>query len=180
MNESQVYLEQLTTLSDELKTEISGTDAKLIYQRPAPSVNTPGFLYWHILRIWDLDLNHFIKSQPGDGDAWHRGGFTEKAGYDPAAHGPERLPGMGFGYSDDDVDGIAVIPVEVLGEYHNQLVAETEELLASGVDLRAEFTPPGRPPMTGAARLQHLIGHSYGHLGDIRFSKGLQEKAGLS
>jgi hypothetical protein len=180
VNESQVYLEQLTTLSNELKTEITGTDANLMYQRPAPSVNTPGFLYWHILRIWDLDLNHFIKAQPDDGDAWYRGGFTDKAGYDPSAHGPGRLPGMGFGYTDEEVDEIAVIPVEVLIAYHDQLMAETVELLNSDIDLRAEFTPPGRSPMTAAARLQHLIGHSYGHLGDIRFAKGLQEKAGLS
>ena len=31
----------------------------------------------------------------------------------------------------------------------------------------------GVPVGAQAQRMQHLVGHSYGHLGDIRFAKGL-------
>lgn len=172
MNEAQIYREQLDTLTNDIKAEFDGIDSGILYKRPAPSANTPGFLYWHILRIWDLDLNHIIKGEAADADAWHRGGYSEKSGYNPDGKGLERLPGMGLGYSDAEVDEVNV-PLDVLTAYHDQLTAETNAYLESGDDLRADLNRPGRPGITAAMRLQHLIGHSYGHLGDIRFAKGL-------
>lgn len=173
MNEGQIYQEQIDTLSAQLKAEFDGLDADLLYKRPGPSVNTAGFLYWHILRIWDLDLNHIIRGQSPDEDAWHRGDYSTKSGYNPDGNGLERLPGMGLGYSDAEVDAVSV-PLDVLNEYHDQLSAETSAYLgASNGQLRDEINRPPRPPLTAAQRIQHLIGHSYGHLGDIRFAKGL-------
>jgi hypothetical protein len=174
VKESQIYQEQIDTLSGQLKAEFEGMDADLLYKRPGPSVNTPGFLYWHILRIWDLDLNHIVKGESADGDAWHRGDYSSKSGYNPDGAGLDRLPGMGLGYSDAEVDSVSV-PLNHLYEYHDQLMAETGAYLgsASDDDLRAEINRPGRPAMTAAQRMQHLIGHSYGHLGDIRFAKGM-------
>jgi hypothetical protein len=138
-------------------------------------MNTPGFLYWHILRIWDLDLNHMAKQQSPDQDLWHRGDYSGKSGYNPDGIGMQRLPGMGLGYSDAEVDAVSAVPLDILHDYHDALVNETREYLSasSDDDLRAEINLPGRAPLTGAQRMQHLIGHSYGHLGDIRFAKGL-------
>lgn len=173
MNEAQVYQEQIDTLVTALKTEIDGTDSSHLYARSGPSVNTPGFLYWHTLRIWDWDVNALIGGKGPDQDAWHAGGFSEKSGYNPDGKGHERLPGTGLAYSDAEVDEVGAIPLEVLNEYRDQLVADTNAYLASGADLRTEIHLGDRPSTTPAARLQHLIGHSYSHLGDIRFSKGL-------
>jgi hypothetical protein len=174
VNENQIYIEQLDTLSTQLKAELDGLDDDLLYRRPGPSVNTAGFLYWHILRIWDLDLNHIAKGESADADAWHRGDYSTKSGYNPDGRGMARLPGMGLGYSDEEVDGVNV-PLEVLYQYHDQLSAETGAYLnsASGDSLRAEIKRPSGPSVTAAQRMQHLIGHSYGHVGDIRFVKGL-------
>lgn len=174
MNESQIYREQLDTLNDQIKAEFDNIDSGLLYRRPAPSANNAGFLYWHILRIWDLDINHLIKGQNPADDLWHRGGYSEKSGYNPDGKGPSRLEGMGMGYSDAQVDEVN-IPLDVLRNYHDELMAETNAYLetASSDDLRAEFNHPVRGPLTAAIRLQHLVGHSYSHLGDIRFAKGL-------
>lgn len=175
MKESQIYREQIDTLTDEIKAEFTNLEPALLYKRPAPSANNPGFLYWHILRIWDLDLNHRIKREDAHNDAWHRGGYTEKSGYNPDEKGPARLRSMGLGYSDADVDEVN-IPLDVLTAYHDQLSAETNEYLesASNDELRAGFSVPARPgTMTPADRFQHLVAHSYGHVGDIRFAKGL-------
>lgn len=175
MKESQIYREQLDTLTSEIKAELANLEPELLYKRPAPSANNPGFLYWHILRIWDLDLNHRVNRQDAADDAWHRGGYTKKSGYNPDEKGPERLRGMGLGYSDADVDELN-IPLDILTAYHDQLSTETNAYLDSATndDIRAEFSIPTRAgTMTAADRFQHLIGHSYGHLGDIRFAKGL-------
>jgi hypothetical protein len=174
VKESQIYREQLDTLSSQIKAEFEKMSEEILYRRPAPSANNAGFLYWHILRIWDLDLNHIIRGQSPSEDLWHRAGYSEKSGYNPDGKGLERLAGMGLGYSDAEVDEVNV-PLDILYAYHDELTAETSEYLdsAGNDDLRAELNRPGRPPMTAAQRMQHLIGHSYGHLGDIRFAKGL-------
>jgi hypothetical protein len=176
MQESQIYREQITTLSEQIKAEFAGMDTDLLYKRPGPSVNNAGFLYWHILRIWDLDLNHIAKGEEPSSDAWNRGGYAARSDYDPTYKGLDRLPGMGLGYSDAEVDEVNV-PLNELTAYHDQLISETNEYLESASDelLRAEIPMPSRPgaPASAAQRFQHLIGHSYGHVGDIRFIKGL-------
>lgn len=176
MKESQIYREQIDTLSEQLKAEFAAMDSDLLYKRPGPSVNNAGFLYWHILRIWDLDLNHIVKGADPITDAWNRGGYAARCDYDPTYKGLDRLPGMGLGYSDEEVDEVNV-PLNELTAYHDQLIAETDEYLDSADDeqMRADFPLPARPGQTATAaqRFQHLIGHSYGHIGDIRFVKGL-------
>lgn len=176
MKESQIYREQIDTLSEQLKAEFVALDSDLLYKRPGPSVNNAGFLYWHILRIWDLDLNHIVKGEEPTTDAWNRGGYAARSDYDPTYKGLDRLPGMGLGYSDAEVDEVNV-PLEMLTDYHDQLITETNEYLASASDeqLRVQIDMASRPGanITAAQRFQHLIGHSYGHLGDIRFVKGL-------
>jgi hypothetical protein len=173
VNEAQIYQEQLDAMSAAVKAEFDGLDSELLYKRPAPSANTVGFLYWHILRIWDLDLNHLVKQQGPDEDLWHRGGYSEKSGYNPDGKGLSRLAGMGLGYSDEEVDEVSAASLDALHDYHDALMAETKEFLSSGNDLRAEFSIAGRPAMTPAQRMQHLVGHTYGHVGDVRFVKGL-------
>ncbi len=69
-------------------------------------LNPVGWNYWHALRVWDLDLNWLIKGQKPDEDAWHRGEFTARSGYDPDGIGL-RGSGIGLGYSDAEVDALA-------------------------------------------------------------------------
>src|SRR6185437_6075667 len=128
----------------------------LFQQRPGQSLNPVSFSYFHLLRVWDLDLNWVIKGQGAEGDAWHRGGFSEKAGYTPDGKGTRGL-GIGTGFTDAEVDAMR-ISRDVLHAYQQQLIAETREYLngADDAELNREVAPlPNAPdrPATCAERL---------------------------
>jgi hypothetical protein len=176
MSVAAVYLAQFESMSSFIETQISDLPDDLFQQRPGPSLNPVSFSYFHLLRVWDLDLNWIVKGLGPRQDAWHRGGFAEKSGYSPDGKGARRM-GIGTGYTDDDVDAVQVSR-SVLEEYHRQLAAETEEYLrgASDEELNREVAPlPNAPdrPATCAQRLQHAMNHALSHTGELRFAKGM-------
>lgn len=175
MNEAQTYLEQIRELVATLDHCIAGVPEDRLHERPGPGLNPVGWNYFHLLRIWDLDLNHNCKRQRPDEDAWHRGGFTERSGYNPDDKGT-LVYGVGYGYTDAEVDEIQMA-ASVLREYQAMLLAETESYL-QGVD-QGELdrqTPSLVQPTvmrSNAQRIRHTISHSYAHVGEIRYAKGV-------
>src|SRR6478672_7326712 len=103
-----------------------------LYQRPGPSQNPTGFIFWHILRIWDLDICLLNQTNPLKDDIWHRDDYATKAGYKPDGHGLRGL-GMVVGYTDAEVDGVRVSRY-VLTDYKAQLVAATNAFLDAADD----------------------------------------------
>lgn len=175
MTEAAVYLAQIKAMSAFLTNQVSEVPDKMLYRRPGPSLNPVVWNYWHLLRVWDLDLNWLIKGQQPTQDLWHRGGFAAESGYDPAGLGTRGM-GIGTGYTDAQVDALRV-PRDVLASYQAALLAETEEYLSSAdeAELHREVPLPADPSQqtTPAVRLQHTISHSYGHIGELRYTKGM-------
>ena len=176
MTESAIYLEQLQAVSEALHRELATTPETAIHARPGPGLNSVIWNYYHLLRIWDYDLNWAIKGQNPTEDAWHRGGFTDKSGYNPDGKGTDGF-GLGSRYTDVDVDELNVIDPQILDEYHNHLLAETEEYLqqANSEELRRQVTIPYDPSQTAtcAARIHHTIGSCWIHVGEMRYAKGV-------
>ncbi len=174
MREAEIYREQIADLSAALAIQTTEIADDLLYTRPGAKLNPVGFLYWHLLRVWDFDLALSAGTSPTE-DIWHRGDYAERSGYQPDGLGL-RGTGMGVGYTDAQVDAVRV-PTDILIAYHQQLLAETTALLATADDatLRASRPSPANPgqQITGTARLQHTVSHSHGHLGEIRFIKGM-------
>jgi hypothetical protein len=176
MGIAQDYLAQITSMSTFVEGQVSDMPDELFRRRPGPSLNPVAFSYFHLLRVWDLDLNWIIKGQGPQNDAWHRGGFSEKSGYTPDGKGMRGL-GIGTGFTDTDVDEMK-IDRDVLLAYHRQLQAETEDYLngADDAELNREVASlPNAPdrPATCAQRLQHTISHSWSHTGELRYAKGM-------
>ena len=174
MNEITAYREQIADMVTMLTNQVAEVPDEVLYKRPGVSQNPIGFIYWHILRIWDLDHSLRTGTNPLKDDLWHREDFATKTGYTPDGLGLRGL-GMGVGYSDAEVDGVR-ISRDLLAEYLAVLVAATNAYLDSADDesLRAERPSPLSPgsTMNSASRLQHTVSHSYHHLGEIRFIKG--------
>jgi len=175
VREADIYAEQVLALNAYLDTQLTDVPDELLHERPGPSLNTVGWNYWHLLRIWDLDVNWIARGQSPMEDAWHRGGFGEKTGYDPDGKG-RNGSGLGVGYTDAEVDELAM-PMAVLQEYQALLLDETLAYLNSAdeAELRRSVPSPIRPDtMTSPAeRMQHLAAHSYNHAGELRYAKGM-------
>jgi len=172
MSFATIYQEQIDGMSTMLGTVLAEVDEASFARRPGAELNPLGFIYFHILRIWDMDLNVLIRGQTPGEDAWHRGGYTEALGYDPDGKGGRGL-GIGFGYTDDEVDEVPYL-IDPLRRYHEQLIEETRAYLADASDeeLRRETSFMGQPSSTGL-RVQHIAAHSWNHIGEMRMTKGM-------
>lgn len=175
MNEVEIYRQQIEGAERMLGVTLQDVTNETLHQRPGPHLNPVGWNYWHLLRVWDLDLNLLIQGQSPTGDAWHRGGFNERTGYNPMGKG-KGGSGLGNGYTDADVDEIQM-PLSELNAYHDMLLAETKAYLDSADEdeMGREFQSPTDPNamLTPRERLQHHIGHVWNHIGEIRYAKGI-------
>lgn len=159
--------------TSDLEEAVLVVTAEQFGKRPAPGANPVNFIYFHVLRHWDRDINVRIQGHDPNQDAWHRGGFSELSGYNPDGKGHENL-GTGYGYSQAEVDEVTTDKA-ALSRYQQMLAVETDALLKTMDDdrLRVERTSPSGSTKTAAGWLQHLIAHTYVHVGDIEYIKGL-------
>jgi hypothetical protein len=167
------YQEQIAQLADMLGKQLADLSDTQLATRPIATLNPPGFIAWHLMRVWDFDLNQLIRGQARDADAWHRGGFQEQMGYEPIGNGPGGS-GIGFGFSDVEVDAVPY-RLDVLRGYLAQLLRETDAYLAGASDadlaLTLERAPLGE--FTPGSRIQHTIAHSWNHTGELRMTKSM-------
>ncbi len=172
MTELSAYGHMIDGASGNLRDAVAVVSADDFGKRPAPGANPVHFIYFHVLRHWDRDINVYCKQEPPAQDAWHRHGLSEALDYEPLDIGTDGI-GTGYGYSAEEVDGLP-LDAEGLGRYHDILLEETHAYLAS-LDT-ATFDDPkefeGRSYTIGQ-RLRHLVAHTYLHLGDIEYAKGL-------
>lgn len=160
-----------------LRATVAGYQQELFEQRPGLGLNPAGFIYFHVLRAWDLDVNVLCRNQNRDGDAWHRGKFSETLGYEPLGHGAGGS-GIGFGYSDSEVDETPK-NLQALLSYHQTLEDETYAYLdaVGHEELNAERTSENsrENPYRPERWLRHMISHTNMHIGDIQYVRGMQE-----
>ena len=63
--------------SSKLRRAASGVPDELFGKRPGRSLNPIGFIYFHVLRSWDEDLNVLCRNLAPDDDTWHRAGLSD-------------------------------------------------------------------------------------------------------
>ena len=173
MSELQSYRTMIQFATNDLEETISTVGDEQFGARPNPAANPVNFVYFHVLRHWDRDINVRIQGQDPGQDTWHRGGFSELTGYNPDGKGDPDI-GTGYGYSQVEVDEVTADKAALM-RYHQMLRDETNTLLESldEESLRVERASPSGSTLTTAGRLQHLIAHTYVHVGDIEYIKGL-------
>jgi hypothetical protein len=155
-----------------LQQRVDGLDGRLA-ERPGPNLNPAGFIYWHILRVWDADLRDIR----GIDDIWAREGYTATLGYQPVTrHGDDGAEySDGYGYTDADVDAIPY-QLDMLNRYLQLLVDETLVYLegADETELERSVPVPYRDePCTPSELMEHTILHSAYHIGELQITGGL-------
>jgi len=153
---------------------VGGLDARLA-ERPVPDLNPPGFIFWHVLRVWDHETR-VARGLEAVEDGWHRHGLSAVAGYEPVV----KRGGDGVDYADGfdyDAADVAAIPYEAgwLGRYHRLMLDETIACLeAPELDLSQPLRLAGRDePVTVGQILDHVILHGAAHVGELQVVRGL-------
>jgi hypothetical protein len=173
MSELQAYRTMIDAASSELKKVIEVVPEQMFGARPEPDANPASFVYFHVLRHWDRDINMHVRGQEATTDAWHRHGLTDTTGYSPDGKGYNGM-GTGYGYSAADVDEVPPNK-DALMQYHRILKEETDQVLDTLDDdsIHVERVLAAGATITPAARFRHLIAHTFVHIGDIEYIKGL-------
>jgi hypothetical protein len=175
MKEIEVYRAMIGQAGDQLKQTVDDIDMSRFGERPDSHLNPASFIYFHVLRHWDRDVNVLSRGQAPDADLWHRAGIGDDMHYHPLGTGLRGL-GTGIGYSDAEVDAVPANRIS-LARYqqllHDETMSYLDELDESEIhdEMTSEYLPG--VTYTIAARLQHLIIHTSHHTGDMAYVKGM-------
>ena len=167
MNGVQVLTREMREIQGSLLRELEPLTEEHIYYAPIPGATTIAFIAWHITRTLDDAVHDAIPVAPQP-TLWVARGFHEKFGQ-PAEEG------TGTGFTGDQVGGFKP-GLELLREYATEvgptIPAAFEGMTDDDLD---RVMDQERPDRTLARRLQtFVIGHTFYHLGEIRYLKGLQ------
>lgn len=177
MDQKETLRVLIAESSGKLRRAVGDIPEDLFGKRPGPHLNPIGFIYFHVLRCWDEDINVILRDQPPERDAWHRAGLSDELDYEPLGRGRGGR-GVGVGFDDDEVDAVPK-RYDVLTRYHDLLDAETaaylDRLSVDELNRARDSGPPhqhlGR--ITPESMLRMIALHHAEHSGDIKFVKGM-------
>jgi uncharacterized damage-inducible protein DinB len=168
MTASEILQMQFDRLAQEFKNTLGNLGSKRLAWRPAPRANDIGSTLWHSARAWDGYLGYLDDNQEV---------FVTQDW--PNRFGMQMQPGDAFDLNDSEAQ-VANVRThrQLLLEYMDAILARTRDFLrtASPDQLAAlvkiSWWPEEKPK---AFVLAHIIRHSYQHLGEAQYVKGLME-----
>lgn len=174
MNASALLLVQFQNVYDQFLATPKDTRPEQMVWQPALNSNNITFLLWHVLRIWDSYLC-LIDGRP---ELYEEGNWPRRLGFEAKGKGAGGN-GVGTGFTADDVTEVKAPPDE-LNEYLEALWERTKYYLSTASDenLESELKVPWWPrPATIARIFAHIIAHSYMHIGEAQYVKGLVSRS---
>ncbi|MCI0438065.1 MAG: DinB family protein [Chloroflexi bacterium] len=149
-----------------IREDMADTPREWLYWQPAPGLNHIAFLFWHIVRDEDHVIHRGVLRAP---TLWEAEGWHQELGMDAEEQGTgfdsARLPELRYSLGD-------------FWPYAERVWQATDAALQRLTDADlARHVPgiPDEPHMTVASLvLSGCIGHSWSHLGEIRYVKGLK------
>jgi hypothetical protein len=160
MNALDALLSAYASSHDAIRETLGEIPADWLFWQPAPNMNHPGFLLWHLVRDEDAVVQGELL---GEQQLWEAGEWD-------LTFGP-RTGGQGTGFSADDVSRLK-FEISDLQAYAAAVWAATEGALSEVSVARLEA------PIYGRRMLDHLlegsVGHNWVHLGEVRALMGLR------
>lgn len=148
-------------LHEVVREEMATVDVGTLEWRAGPGVNTIAFLFWHMVRDEDVVLSDVGRRE----QMWAEGGFAGRLGL------PKTEQGTGM---DLEQAGRLRYDMEAFMEYA-ELVWERRGNVLDGVaeDDLDRVAWEGSNWTTAQLLVEGCLGHSWLHLGEIRFCRGL-------
>jgi hypothetical protein len=161
---------------DQYKTingEFSELSAEAFDWRPDAEANSIGITLWHLGRVADFALSHYLEGRSVDQQRWFSSGWANKTGYDPRGLGARGM-GVLTGYTQAEVAALPTMHRDDLFTYHNEvyqaLISFLQDLPADGL---GTLTPnPGEQPGVYFWSRIVLVDATR-HLGEIRALKAM-------
>jgi hypothetical protein len=158
MNGVDVIRAGLSDLHAELRRDLADLDPDLVFWQPRPEVNHIGFILWHLVRDEDSVVSHTAKLR----EVWEEGGWAKRLNLESSE---ATLPGP----------EAAALRYGLAGflEYAEVVWEATRQRLLDMTD--DNLDRQAWPDWTVARHLvEGCIGHSWLHLGEIRYIRGLR------
>lgn len=161
-----LYINNFRRTVTSLEKQLLELTPEALNRQPAPGSNGIGWIAWHIARAGDRHLSDvFGVEQLYITDGWYR-----KFGREPDPKD------SGTGHSPEQAAAFRAPDATTLLDYHQAVVERCGGLIQamSAADLdRPPNYPAARPDSTIGGWLGGMLGHSYQHLGEIGYLRGL-------
>lgn len=168
----EVFIAQLQNAHDHIAHTLQDLSDEQINYRPSAESHSIGFAIWHALRAWD-DYYALITHAES---IYARENWAERFGFDTTGKG---VNGIGTGFTTQDVVAIR-LRVAVLCDFLERLLAHTRASLSAMNDdvlLHEAIVPWWNPSTVTFARvLSHVVAHTYSHIGEAEYIRGLLNK----
>jgi len=169
MNWKDIYKSNFTRTASSLEKQLKDLSLEVINRQPQQGCNSIGWIAWHIGRAQDRHLSDvFGVEQLYITEIWFQKFYREANPKD-----------SGTGHSLEQAVAFRTPNVQTLLDYHGAVIERCTALIESlsESDLNNPPNYPGaRPSSTIGGWLGGMLGHSYQHLGEISYIRGLLNK----
>lgn len=165
MDVAAVYQELYGRIPPLVGVAVSGLSADDLTRTPQPGTNPVGWLVWHLTRVQDHHVSELLETA----QVWTEGEWAQRFGLTPDPWN------LGFGHQPADVAAVRPENAAALVEYHDEVFARTEPLLA-GLTPEALDEVVDRnwdPPVTLGVRLVSIADDCLQHAGQALYVRGL-------
>ena len=167
MDVSDLLLDALGRVREQLPDVVVGLDDDDLAWRPDPEANSIAWLVWHLSRVED---DH-VCGVSGDEQTWTADGWAERFDL------PFPAEQHGYGMSSADVGRVRV-GGDLLAGYYDAVAAHTAAYVAtlSAADLDRVVDEQWDPPVTLGVRLVSVVGDVNAHLGQAQYVRGMLDR----
>lgn len=168
MNHRELLLEAFGRIDTHVDEILDRLPSESLHVVIVPGTNPIGWLLWHLVRQWDVQLAAAF----GTTQVWVDGDWATHFDTDPS---PSNL---GYGHTAEQVAAFHVAAAEDLRGYERAVAERTRELLR---DLDADaldriIDRRWDPPVTLGVRLVSVVDDAVQHAGQAKYLRGQLER----
>ncbi|MFE0751081.1 DinB family protein [Gordonia sp. NPDC058843] len=165
MRSSEVLLDGLGRVAENVHAVLDGATPELLNTPPAPGANTIAWLVWHLTRVQD---SH-VADVAGTDEVWVTAGWADRFGL---PFPPEEI---GYGHSADEAAQVVVDDAGLLRDYYAATHAVSVDYIGAltDSDLDRIVDHNWDPPVTLGVRLISVIDDDTQHIGQAAYVRGL-------
>lgn len=168
MDVSELLVDALSRVRDQIPEVLDGLDEAALTWRPGPEANTIGWLVWHLARVQDDHIAGVAETE----QAWLANGWRDRFDL------PFPAEAHGYGHTPEQVAQVRGIGAALLADYYADVAERSMSYVASlsPADLDRVVDDRWDPPVTLGVRLVSVVGEVHAHTGQAAYVRGLWER----